>query len=237
LIRANAGSSSKRWRVARNEHGRYCVPLASRHRPAADTILYGGVWEPDTINFLVENCADGDIVHAGAYFGDFLPALSRACTGTIWSFEPNPENYECAVETARLNGLRNVELMNAALGERSGEVTILTRDDEGLSLGGASRIVEERDRDKGGSLLGEIVVRAATVDEVVSADRRVSIIHLDVEGFEAVALRGAILTVRRWRPFLVLESLPDDAWFVENVLDLGYRVEGTVDENTILRIA
>jgi FkbM family methyltransferase len=228
---AGGGARSDRYRIARNGYGSYCVPLSSRHRPAAWAILAGEVWEPDTISFLTASCAGGDVVHAGAYFGDFLPALSRACGGTVWGFEPNPESYTCAVETARLNDLRNVTLANAALGARPGEVAMVTRDRAGRSLGGASRVAGDGDGLDGHA----ITVRTVTVDDVVPAHRAVSVVHLDVEGFETFALRGAIRTVRRWRPTLVLETMPDDSWFSENILALGYRVEGAVHENQILR--
>jgi hypothetical protein len=80
--------------IAYNKYGGYCVPLASRYRVAARKILAGEVWEPTTIEFLMSYGSHGDIVHAGAYFGDFLPALSRSCApgAKVWAFEPNPEN-------------------------------------------------------------------------------------------------------------------------------------------------
>ena len=85
--------------IAYNKYGGYCVPLSSLHRPAAQRILSGDVYEPNTIEFLISNCSDGDIVHAGAYFGDFLPALSRSCApnAKIWvSVDPN-----CSPERVR----------------------------------------------------------------------------------------------------------------------------------------
>jgi len=57
--------------VAYNPYGGYCVPQSSHHRPAAQMILRGRVWEPDTIKFVRD--------HAGTYFGDFIPALSAGC--------------------------------------------------------------------------------------------------------------------------------------------------------------
>src|SRR5262249_33438548 len=87
--------------VAYNAHGAFCGPGASRHRPAARAILAGRIWEPETLAFLAANGAGGDVVHAGAYFGDFLPALARACgpAGKVWAFEPNDENFRCAQVT------------------------------------------------------------------------------------------------------------------------------------------
>ena len=87
--------------IAYNMLGGYCVPLSSRHRYAAQVVLRGNVYEPDTIHFIVQNAKDGDVIHAGAFFGDFLPALSRGCARSckVWAFEPDPENYRCALAT------------------------------------------------------------------------------------------------------------------------------------------
>lgn len=84
--------------ISHNEYGKYCVPKSSSIRPAARKILSGEVYEPETIEFMRVNCGDGDVVHAGAYFGDFLPALSAGMSagGKVWAFEPNFENYYCA---------------------------------------------------------------------------------------------------------------------------------------------
>lgn len=83
----------------------------------------------------------------GADFGDFLPALSSGCApgARIWAFEPNPENYRCARVTLELNGISNVTLANAGLGAQAELLGILTADEQGLPLGGASRIVQDDD--------------------------------------------------------------------------------------------
>ena len=220
--------------IAYNTYGGYCVPLSSKHRPAAQTILSGDIWEPEIIEFLMSHCGDGDIVHAGTFFGDFLPALSQSSAqgSRIWAFEPNPENYRCAVITTYINGLQNVELFNAGLGERQGFVEMLTSDTDGRSLGGGSRMVRETDE---GSTKGSITVEVVTVDEVIPSERKISIIQLDVEGFEKPALAGALKSIRRCKPILILESLPDEDWLSTNILQLGYRIAGKTDNNTILR--
>jgi FkbM family methyltransferase len=216
--------------VAYNRHGGYCVPLACIQRPAVQAILAGKVWEPETIDLLASHAAGDDVVHAGMFFGDFLPALarSRGPGAKVWAFEPNPENYRCALITAKINRLRNVELLNAGLGERRGSLPMVTTDNRGRSLGGASQIV----RDVG---QGTITVDVVTVDESIPSDRQVSLIQLDVENFEKQALAGALQTIRRCRPMLVLENLPAEAWLSEHLFPLGYRLSGRVHGNTVLR--
>lgn len=215
--------------MAYNAYGGYCVPLSSLHRPAARTILAGNVWEATTIQFLTGHCRDGDVVHAGTYVGDFLPVLSRAgdADAKARAFEPNPENYRCACMTAYVNGLQNVELTNVALGERQGVLPLVTGGVHGASLGGLCRIGQAGDN-------RSIDVRGVTIDDVVPSDRNVSLIHLDVEGFEMPALTGSLATIRRCKPILVLETMPEGSWLAENLATLGYRLTNRVNGNFIL---
>ncbi|MHA2405825.1 MAG: hypothetical protein ACXACH_03630, partial [Candidatus Hermodarchaeia archaeon] len=101
--------------------------------------MNGCVSEPKTIEFINSNCGRGDIIHAGTYFGDFLPGISRGCEegAIVWAFEPNLENYKCAMLTAQINGLNNVKISNFGLGKlrRNGILTI--KDQSGQALGGA----------------------------------------------------------------------------------------------------
>lgn len=133
--------------IGYNIYGAYCVPLSSMQRSAAQAILAGDVWEPDTIKLITANCAGGDIIHAGTFFGDFLPPLSHAIADDrkIWAFEPNPENFRCVDITTRINALRNIELVNAGLGERSEQLQMATSDEVGRALGGWSHIATEAD--------------------------------------------------------------------------------------------
>jgi len=220
--------------IAYNQYGGYCVPLSSIHRPAVQKILSGDVYEPRTIEFIMSHCQDGDIVHAGTYFGDFLPALSRSCTpdAKIWAYEPNPENYRCAIMTLCINGLENVELKNAGLGERQHSNVMVTTNSQGIPLGGASRIISGHLKNFSGGK--EEKIQIVTIDDQVPVDRNISIIQLDVEGYEKEVLSGAINTIKRCLPIIILENLPDENWLNENILNLGYKVKQKVHGNTVL---
>jgi FkbM family methyltransferase len=179
---------------------------------------------------------EGDVVHAGTFCGDFLPALSRAChpTGsTIWTFEPNVENYRCASITVDINGLEGVQLYNTALGERSTCMSMRVADGNGKALGDGSRMLQGKS-DEPGTGTGVAAVSVVALDDVIPVDRHVSIIHLDVEGFEPQALMGAKQTIERCRPVLVLETVPDKLWLKEAFPRLDYRVTRPVDLNMVL---
>jgi len=222
--------------ISYNKFGGYCVPLSSCHRPAASKILSNEVYESQTIEFIVSNCANGDVIHAGTYFGDFLPAISNAIsTGSkVWAFEPNRENYQCAKITLLINGSENVILTNAGLGSKSEELFIQTIDKNGLSLGGASRIIS-KDFDE---VTLKEKIQIVTIDQIIDTEIIVSIIQLDVEGYEKEALAGALQTIKRCHPIIILEVLQNSTlirshWFLENILSLGYRKLIDIQGNSI----
>ncbi len=223
-------------RISYNKYGGYCVPLSSHHRPAAQKVLSKDVYEPNTIEYILKNCKSGDVVHAGTYFGDFLPALSKGVSSgaKVWAFEPNPENYSCANITLEINDIANIVLTNAGLGDKKETLLIKTRDANGRALGGASQIITGEATDNAGTEHVQIV----TIDDVVDSERSVSIIQLDVERHEKEALTGALKTINRCLPIIIFEVLPnstllDSDWFSNNILSLGYRKMLDIHGNSI----
>jgi len=231
--------SALKCTISYNQYGGYCVPESSAHRPAAIAVLSGAVHEPETIEYMVANCRDRDMIHAGTFFGDFLPALSRSVNSNavVWAFEPNRENFRCAKITLDINDATNVRLAHAGLGATSERLFVQTTDGRGRSLGGTSRITGAAQAAE-----GRESVDVVSIDEVVPRDRNVGILQLDVEGYEKEALSGALATIRRCLPILILEVLPDSSlvhseWFLENVLSLGYQMTGKVHGNMVFTCA
>lgn len=216
--------------LGHNEFGSYCVPLSSKHRPAAAAILASDIWEPDTIRFIVENVGQGDIIHAGAYFGDFIPALSAGLQENcqLWAFEPNQENYRCAQITSLLNDCQNVALFNAALARNSGRAKLAISDDRGIPLGGGSHISNSK---------ATVEVETMMIDDVIPSSRNVSILQLDVEHYEQYALAGGLRLVGRCLPIIILETLPNMQWLEAHLQPLGYEARAKVHANTILAVS
>lgn len=222
------------YSIVENVYGKYCVPNSSSMSPPAKKALMGEVYEPDTIKYIKEQAGTGDIIHAGAYFGDFLPALSKACApdAYVWAFEPKQEHYECAKKTLELNNIDNVKMMQVAVGEAAGVKPLQVIHESGRTWGGGSRIVSAPSRKTE-------MVSIAAIDDVIPTDRHISVIHLDVEGFEHRALIGALGTIDRCRPTLIVERVEDidTQWLTENILSLGYRINPhRLYLNTILEI-
>jgi FkbM family methyltransferase len=221
--------------IANNEYGSYCIPRRAIQRPAVQAILRGEVWEKNTLEFISRHCAEGDIVHAGTFFGDFIPYLSNSlkCGAQIWAFEPNPTSFKCAQITILLNELKNVNIFNSGLSDYSKDAQMHTYDADGKSRGGSSEILtKQSDVD---SSLTEMV-SLVSIDETIPSDRVVSVIQLDVEGFEEFALSGAFSVIDRCKPILILELLPKESWLIDNIYSRGYEMAGKVCGNYIFKI-
>ncbi|WP_197745193.1 FkbM family methyltransferase [Candidatus Nitrosacidococcus tergens] len=222
--------------IAYNQYGGYCVPQSSAYRSEVQRILLGKVHEPETIEYLLNHCGNKDIIHAGTFFGDFLPALSKGIdkNAFIWAFEPNIENFRCAKITLALNEIKNVKLINVALGAKAGQSFVKIANRKGQALGSGSYISP--------STLNKNTVQyqptnISTIDEIIPNDRKIGILQLDIEGYEKEALSGALHTINRCLPIIMLEvndtSLIQSHWFLENIINLGYKKHIKVHNNFV----
>jgi len=219
--------------IAQNEFGSYAIPESVAYRPAARATLKGKVWERSTIMFMRQHASDGDVLQAGAFFGDFLPAISQclAASARVWAFEPNLENFEHAKQTIELNALDNVVLQNMGLGERRAIRKLRVANRQGIALGGASRFVDYDD-----AVAGERLIDAPVgcIDDLIPPDRNISIVQLDLEGYELRALRGGMQTIKRCMPIVIVEINEPASKCAELLKAAGYSVRGTLGKNLVV---
>jgi FkbM family methyltransferase len=128
--------------------------------------------------------AFGVAVQAGGNCG-IWPAAMGQRFGRVYSFEPDPVNFRCLAANAPAE---NIFKFNAALGDAHGGVALELRPDNV----GAHQVAGP----------GPIPVMRIDDLELDACD----LIYLDIEGFELIALAGAIFTIRRHRPVVVVED-------------------------------
>jgi FkbM family methyltransferase len=133
----------------------------------------------------------------------------------VFSFEPHPRVFTYLKENVEFNQLENVELFQCALGPRQGRtwLTDLTADDQNFV---AARGVD---------------IPLRVLDECVPADVRISLLKLDVEGYEKFVLEGAADTLARTECiyFEALEPLCARYGYtvselLQTVIDAGFAV-------------
>ena len=127
-------------------------------------------------------------VDIGAHVGLWTRILATRFE-RVEAFEPMPAHRECFALNVRAE---NVRLHDCALGASEGEVSMTTF----AGNSGHSHVTDD----------GEIVVPMRTLDSCGLED--VDFIKIDVEGYERHVLLGAVETLRRCRPTLIVEQKP-----------------------------
>jgi FkbM family methyltransferase len=190
-----------RTAVVRFDGAVYYVPRYGAHRPVARRILRGG-YAAASLHELVETVMSrrpGSMVHAGTFFGDMLPSFSRKTPGTVYAFEPVLENYLLARTATIENDLQNVILMHAGLGTSPGLARIETHG-RFRHRGGSSQIVAHAEK----QTFRVQPISLVSIDQFDIGD--LSLIQLDVEGYEMPVLQGAVESIKKHQPVIVIED-------------------------------
>jgi FkbM family methyltransferase len=222
------------------------TPLKKRH--------YLGVLRTISTDYDPDFMVLKHLVHAGDYVID-LGAHVGACTkflsdligneGRVYSVEPFPLNFDILRANVRKLGLSNVELINCAVSDTSGKLTmeVPTFTEFGESFYDA-RLIPAGSK----SSLRQAEVDVTTIDSLfVDMPRPVTFVKCDVEGQELQTLRGAVKLIEKYKPALLLEiSLMDspthdqvrqllgqqgyqEFWFEEGKLKLWQQGDKPVD--------
>jgi FkbM family methyltransferase len=143
----------------------------------------------------------GLVIEAGANTGTHTVPLARRAAGfgsELIAFEPQPVIFQNLCANVALNGLLNVRAWPWACGAQGGKLFFPPPDylDTG-NFGAVSMQAFAAE--------GLIEVPCIRLDDVI-ADRPVSLIKIDIEGFELQALQGAVRTLATSRPTLYVEN-------------------------------
>jgi FkbM family methyltransferase len=159
------------------------------------------------------------VVEVGANIGAHSVALARACfPGPLYLFEPQQRVFQILCANLALNGVTNAIAYPEACSDEAGFVVVPPLDyGAELNFGGVSVLPDARGAQG-------LRVRATPLDSLALG--ACHIMKIDVEGFEAQALRGAAATIGRFRPLLYVEN--DRSQHQQEVISLiagmGYRL-------------
>jgi FkbM family methyltransferase len=179
-----------------NKYGKYYCPIGLEK--GIDWIIKNGyVHEEETLCFIKNNIAsNGTIITAGTHIGTFLPFYSKIAN-KVYGFEPIFENYHYAKLNIELNILNNVKIFNFALGSKECELYMVEHNLIEKSL---CRVVNEYND----NCSKVKCIKLDDLDELLNEN--ISIIQLDVEGYENNVLLGAIKIIEKFNPILILEN-------------------------------
>lgn len=159
-------------------------------------LIFCEEYEMSERSFLKDFLRPGDIfVDVGANIGLFTVIAGRyvGAGGHVYAFEPCAETHRRLLENVRLNGLTNVSCFQAALSDHC------ERLDMTVSLDGFD-VCNSLTQPALGQLFASESVDSIAWDEFASEHGlagRVSMMKIDVEGWEAHVIDGGVRTLSR----------------------------------------
>ena len=164
------------------------------------------------------------VIDGGAYWGDSALVFSEYSPSAIYAFEPQPENHAKLTEVVEKNGMGELIFPQmAGLSDHSGTAPLYTNGmNSGANLFDVNPVIQE-------SVKRVDTIDLVTVDGFVKDnDLHVGLIKLDVEGNESQVIAGAMETIRRDKPILLISiyHTPKDFFDIKPLLEkekLGYR--------------
>ncbi len=158
----------------------------------------------------------------GAHVGFYALLGAKAVrSGSVFAFEPEPENVTVLNEVIARNGLSNVSVCEVAVSDAPGKLSF-ARSPNLRSSGHLSSIgCDTADTGE------EITVDCTTLDLFCETHPLPDVIKIDVEGAEAFVLRGARQVLRRKLPALLIEVHRKE-YLIDietELLPIGYRLQ------------
>ncbi|MGZ5156913.1 MAG: FkbM family methyltransferase [Caldimonas sp.] len=189
------------YKLVRSRHGWMLANPNDAYLGRA-LIQYGECCELE-IEFLLHwiSLRPGVVVEVGANIGTHTVPLAKALASQnrrLVAFEPQPVIFQNLCANLALNALQNVVAWPNACSDEPG-VVYFSRPDyfSGGNFGGVS-MASEASEDK-------TAVPCVTLDSVVG-DSAISLLKVDVEGFELRVLRGAAQAIAKSRPVIYVEN-------------------------------
>ncbi len=212
-------------------------------------MFYADSREPDTSRTLELLCHNGGVViDIGANIGSHTLAMANLVgeAGQTYAFEPVPWAINKLKRNLELNNFKNIQIEQIALSDEN---------HVGLEMEfrASFKIQAGQGVDKNGKINQDwwqqcerVVTKMQTLDAYVKEKglTRIDLIKLDVDGFEGKVIRGALNTLKEYKPFLIIEIAP--AWIamrgdsvveiVNQLMEIGYRCFSEVTFEEFLNI-
>lgn len=163
--------------------------------------------EKDFIYFSKMISDNGILLDVGANLGVMAYYLAtRKPNSIVYAFEPVPDNILTLRKVVKLFGLKNVRVMEMALGDENRDIEMVLPEQKKVRFHGLSHVVHETMVDfNEGERIKVPMKRLDSMDVFLLSKYFISGIKLDVENFEYFVLKGAHLLLQRHRPVVYAE--------------------------------
>lgn len=169
----------------------------------------------------------GNCLDIGANIGTHTLVLADYFS-QVHAFEPQPDIFEILTSNVKVNKKRNVILHKHGLGDKSEVVSMDCMDSTKKKNPGGRGIARNGE--------GCLDISVKTLDSLNL--KNISLIKLDVEGYEGKVLQGGMKTIQDQSPVVILE---EHGWYNQPhsfkiLKDLGYTIRRLTVVNDFIAI-
>lgn len=185
------------------------------------------------LNLLKKSVRKNDIaVDVGAHNGVETLQLSRLVgdKGQVFSFEPETKNFELLKKNVEKNNLKNITLVNKAVGNETAEKFLALGKDSATH-----KLIEKT------NLQNSILVKCTRLDDVT---KKIDFAKIDAEGFDFHVLLGMgdlinnpdLRIIIEFQPKVLRESGTDPVKMLEFLKENSFKIFDTEFENGALTL-
>ncbi len=175
---------------------------------AADTLnLSTRIFEEFEVKVVQKMIRKGDVViDLGAHIGYYTLLFANLVgkTGRVIAFEPEPTNYELLEKNLKINGYKNVVLVNKAVSSKTGKNTLHL--DE-INTTGHTLFNTKEDQTS-------IEIDSISLDDYFKDyGGKINFVKMDIEGEEPEAIKGMCSILRRRNGIKIMTEF--NPWLLE----------------------
>jgi FkbM family methyltransferase len=219
-----------------------CVLYLNPTDPVLSPAVAFGVYEPYEQKVFKEFCKPGaTVVDVGANVGLYtlIAASAVGSSGQVIAIEPHRQSFQFLQQTISKNQFHHVVAFNVAAGDSRRQITLFTTDENKAD----SRIYGD------GISRQEITTDMVDLDSLLDQNgiENVQLIKMDIQGAEALAVRGMKKTIARnpdltiftefW-PWGIQEAGGSPIEFLYGLQEAGFNLHAIdEDKEQLLKIA
>ena len=194
------------------------------------------IYEPNQTKIVKKYVHEGDVViDVGAHVGYYTLLMAQLVgkNGKVYSFEPDPANFELLKKSVEINGFENVVLIQKAVSDTTEKIKLFLGDNDSA----INRIYDA----KLGDAKKSIDVESITIDEYFKEnDKLFNFIKIDSEGSEAKIINGMekfltknrkLIMMTEFFPFLIKKSGDEPKQYLKSLENSGFELYNILDDN------
>lgn len=197
------------------------------------------IYQLDVVEFFYEKIPKNEevtIIDIGAQSGVFTLLAKFLPKSTWYSFEPDKFNHDLLLDNIKINNIKNVNTYTTAISNTIGNgILNVNKNHRGLNtLGKNLKRFTEDNAEKH-------IVDITTIDNLFY-NTKIDFIKIDTEGAEYDILSGAMNTIEKYKPKILMEYYDENLQqFSKNIQqldqlisDMGYTITQKCDDNIMI---